>query len=240
MADTPFRSSGRVTGEGFFGRSETIRTVLRNLRNMNNVAIVGPSRMGKSSLLTLIFRNYKRADKEALTWFTDMRELDTLDDLVEEFYIAMGSMSKNHSLNALAKTLREFQKRVVIFIDSAERFAEPPFNVEALFAVLSMHLASQNISLCLATSLPPETILRNAVGFPLHKLFIRCDLPPFSPDECEELIEKKLQWTGIHFNKDDVSGLIEQSKGHPGELQRLAAELFREKTAAETERQRKR
>lgn len=232
MRDTPFRTSGRVSGEDFFGRTETIRSVVRNLRGGNNVAIVGPPRSGRTSLITVLFRNYKHAEKESLTWFTDLRELKTLDDLVEEFYVATGATAKSHSIMTLAKTLKEFDKRVVIFIDSAERFGEPPFNEEALFAVLSTYLANQSISLCIATSVPPEQILTNRIGFSLHTQFVRCDLPPFTPEECYELIEKKLQFTGIHFDDDEVGKLTKESKGHPAELQRMAAELFREKAAS--------
>jgi Novel STAND NTPase 1 len=233
MRDTPFRTSGRVTGEEFFGRTESIRLIVRHLRGKNNVAIVGAPRSGKTSLITILFRNYKRAEKDALTWFTDMRELTTLDDLVEEFYIGMGARTESHSLNALAKNLKTFQKRLVMFIDAAERFAEPPFNEEALFAVLSSYLQSQNISLCIATTLPPESVMRNRVGFPLHTQFIRCDLLPFTPDECYDLIQRKLQFTGIRFTDDEIDKLIAESKGNPAELQRLGAELFREKVALE-------
>lgn len=233
MRDTPFRISGRVAGEEFFGRTELIRTVVRHLRGKNNVALVGAARTGKTSLLTILFKNYKRAERDALTWFTDMRELSTLGDLVEEFYIGMGARTESHSLIAFAKTLKEFQKRLVIFIDSAERLAESPFNEEALFAVLSSFLQTQTISLCIATTLPPESVLKNRIGFPLYTQFIRCDLLPFTPAECDELIQKKLQFTGIHFSEAEINQLIEQSKGNPSDLQRLAAELFREKFALE-------
>ena len=133
MKGTPFRTSGRASGEGFFGRSELIRTVIRNLRARNNVAIVGAPRMGK------------------------------------------------FSLNALVKTLKTFQKRLVMFIDSAERFAESPFNEEALFAILSFYLPSQNVTLCIATTIRPEAMLTNRIGFPLHMQWI-CNawLPSYS------------------------------------------------------------
>ncbi len=233
MRDTPFRTSGRVAGEEFFGRTGSIRMIVRHLRGKNNVAIVGGPRTGKTSLITILFKNYTRAEKDALTWFTDMRELAALDDLVEEFYIGMGARTESHSLNALAKNLKTFQKRLVMFIDAAERLAEPPFNEEALFAVLSSYLQSQNISLCVAMALPPESVLNNRVGFPLYTQFIRCDLLPFTPDECYELIQKKLQFTGIHFTDDEIDKLTAESKGNPADLQRLAAELFREKAALE-------
>lgn len=237
MRDTPFRNSGRVAGEEFFGRSELIRTIIRNLRAQKSVAIVGAPHSGKSSLITILFKNYKRAERDALTWFTDMRELTTLDDLVEEFYIGMGARTESHSLNALARNLKGFDKRLVIFIDAAERFAEHPFNEEALFAVLSTYLQSQEISLCIATSRPPQVILTNRVGLPLHTLFLRCDLLPFTADESYELIQKKLQFTGIHFTDAEIDKIYDASKGNPADLQRLAADLFREKAALEQQAQ---
>ena len=233
MRDTPFRTSGRVAGEDFFGRTELIRTIIRNLRAQKSVAVFGAPHSGKSSLLTILFKNYKRAERDALTWFTDMRELATLDDLIEEFYIAMGARTESHALNALAKNLRTFNKRLVIFIDAAERLAEPPFNEEALFAVLATYMRNENISLCLATSLPPEDVLKNRVGQPLHTQFIRCDLLPFTADESYELIQKKLQFTGIHFTDAEIDKLYGESKGNPADLQRMAADLFREKAALE-------
>ena len=230
MKGTPFRTSGRASGEGFFGRSELIRTVIRNLRARNNVAIVGAPRMGKSSLINLLFKNYKRVERDVWTWFTDLRELATLEDLVEEFYIGVGGQTESHSLNALVKTLKTFQKRLVMFIDSAERFAEPPFNEEALFAILSFYLPSQNVTLCIATTIRPEAMLTNRIGFPLHMQFVTCELLPFTTEECEGLIQKKLQWTGVHFSSSEIDKLIQESEGYPADLQRMAAELFVQKT----------
>jgi hypothetical protein len=231
VRSTPFRTSGRVSGEDFFGRTEIIRATIRHLRGGGNVAIVGAPRSGQSSLITILFKNYKRAEKDALTWFTDMRELKTLEDLVEEFYIAMGARTESHSLNALAHTIRDFKKRLVFFLDSAERFAEPPFNEEALFAVLSSYLTNQNISFCLASNRPLDEVLTNHIGFPLYSHFIRCDLLPFTPDECYDLIQKKLQFTGVYFDDAEIDGLIEASQGNPADLQQLAAELFKQKVA---------
>ena len=59
MSLTPFRVGGRVSPEYFFGRADVIRTVVRNLRNKTNVAIFGPQRSGKSSLLYILFKNYQ-------------------------------------------------------------------------------------------------------------------------------------------------------------------------------------
>jgi ABC-type polysaccharide/polyol phosphate transport system ATPase subunit len=105
-----------------------IRTIIRNLRAQKNVAIVGAPHSGKSSLITILFKNYKRAERGALTWFTDMKDLTTLDDLIEEFYIGMGARTASHSLNALAKSLKGFEKRLVIFAEIDKLLAESKGN----------------------------------------------------------------------------------------------------------------
>ena len=229
MSLTPFRVGGRVSPEYFFGRADVIRTVVRNLRSKANVAVFGPPRSGKSSLLYVLFKNYRHAEPDALTWFVDLDDVTTLDNLIEEFYIGMKSDKTDYSLSEFAKSLKQWQQRLVMFIDTADRFSRPPFNDEALFAVLATHLQSQHLSLCVATSRPPETLFTNRVGPPLHSLFIRCDLPPFTPEECKQFILLRLQWTGIDFDDYEIGELVTESGGQPATLQRLAAEMFRRK-----------
>jgi len=237
MSLTPFRVGGRVSPENFFGRADIIRTTVRSLRGKTNVAIVGEPRSGKSSLLYILFKNYSHAEKDAMTWFVDMDNLSTLDNLIEEFYIGMKVDKTNYSLPEFAQTLKQWSQRLIIFIDTADRFARAPFNDEALFAVLATHLPSQNISLCVASSRPPETLFTNRVGLPLHSLFVRYDLPPFTPDECKQFVQLRLQWTGIDFDDEELGDLIKESGGHPAKLQRLAAEMFRSKVHEQEERE---
>jgi hypothetical protein len=230
MNDTPFRTSGRVVGEDFFGRADTIRQVVQHLRGKSNVAVMGGARSGKTSFLTTLFRNYKRAERDAATWFVDMKNLATLNDLIAEFYYGMKINTMDSNLRDFNKQLRNLRQRFVIFIDNADRFAEPAFNEEAFFAVLASNLQSQIISVCVTTTLPPEKIFTNRVGLPLHSYFARYDLTPFTPEECEQFIKRRLQWTGVFFSNAEIIDLIEDSKGQPSVLQRLAADLYRLKT----------
>ena len=230
MADNPFRASGRVVGDDFFGRTETIRAVVHHLRGKSNVAICAPARTGKSSLLTVLFRNYRRAEPDALTWFVDLANLNALPELIAEFFYAMRLPETNYTLREFARHLKTWDHRLVIFLDNAERFAAPPFNEEAFFALLASHMPTQHISLCATTTLPPATLFTNRIGLPLHSYFVSCDLPPFSPAECTQFIQQKLQWTGVVFGEEDIFDLIETSGGQPAELQRLAAELYRKRT----------
>jgi hypothetical protein len=232
MADTPFRTSGRVAGEDFFGRAKSIRTVVHQLRGKSNVAIIGPSKSGKSSILALLFKNYKLAEKDAFTWYVDMANLASLGDLINEFYIGMHLNTTNPSLATFGQALRDFNDRLIIFIDSADRFSRPPFNEEAFFALLATYLQRQHVSMCIATTIIPNEVFTNRIGLPLSTFFFQSYLEPFTIEECFAFISQRLQWTGIFFKDTEIHRLFIESGGYPWELQKMAAELYREKMAA--------
>jgi hypothetical protein len=228
---TPFKTSGRLSAEEFFGQTDTIRSIVRNLRGKANVAIVAPPRAGKSSLLYVLFKNYQRVEPDARLWFLDMATLPALPNLIEEFFAGLHIESNDYSLAALAKHLKQLTQRAVFFIDNADRFAEPPFDDEALFAMLSSHLQRQQLSLCVTTKLTPDQVFKHHIGQPLHSLFITCDLPPFTAEESFQFVSQRLQWTGVDFDGNEIAQLYERSGGRPNELQRLAATLFKRKQA---------
>jgi len=228
-ATTPFQTAGRVQPENFFGRTSTIRDVVTVLRGGGNAVIYGAPRTGKSSLLYLLFKNYRHAERDALLWFMDLKSIGSLFDFVEEFYTGLKIKKAEPSLVGFEKTLKGLETRAVVFIDNADRLAEASLNDEALFAILSTYLKLRRLSLCLAMSLAPENVFKNRVGTPLHKLMTRVDLPPFAPDECYEFIQQRLRFTGVYFDDEEIERLIASSRGVPADLQRAAAELFRRK-----------
>jgi hypothetical protein len=229
MRDTPFRTSGRVTGEDFFGRQQIIRTVVHQLRGKASVAVIGSPRSGKTSLLEVLFKNYKLAEKDALTWYVDLTNLTTLDDLVNEFYIGMQANVTDTSLATFGQTMRGFNGRLVIFIDSGDRFAQAPFNEEAFFALLATYLQRQHISICLTTTLVPDRVFTNRIGLPLQSFFLASYLDPLTFEEALTLIQKKLEWTGIFFSDSEINQLYMESGGHAGDFQKLAADLYRQR-----------
>ncbi len=231
---TPFQTAGRVQPERFFGRTTTIRDVVKTLRGGGNAVIYGAPRTGKSSLLYLLFKNYRHAERDALLWFMDMKTVGSLFDFVEEFYTGLKIKKAEPSLVGFEKALKGFESRAIFFVDNADRLAEPAFNDEALFAVLATHLRLQHLSLCLAMTLAPETVFKNRVGAPLHKLLTRVDLQPFTPDECYEFIQQRLRFTGVYFDDEEIERLVASSRGVPADLQRAAAELFRRKMEQES------
>ena len=58
----------------------------------------------------------------------DLDDVTTLDNLIEEFYIGMKSDKTDYTLSEFAKSLKQWQQRLVVFIDTADRFSKPPFN----------------------------------------------------------------------------------------------------------------
>jgi hypothetical protein len=236
MSATPFKTSGCLLPGEFFGRTDTIRAVVRSLHSPGNVAIVAPPRAGRSSLLRLLYENYHRAEPDARLWLIDMQTLTSLPNLIEEFFTGLKIESVDYSLAALSKGLKQWTQRAVFFVDDADRFAAPPFDDEALLALLAAHLQGPHLSLCVALKLPPAQIFKPHLGRPLHSLFIQCDLPPFTAEESFQFIDQRLQWTGVDFDGNEIAELHARSGGQPHELQRLAAALYKRKQAQQQAR----
>jgi len=220
-----------VSPNEFFGRTETIRAVVRGLRTPGNVAVVAPPHAGRSSLLHLLFTNYHRAEPDARLWLIDMQKLTSLPNLIEEFFIGLKHESVDYSLAELSKTLKQWTQRAVFFVDDADRFAAPPFDDEALLALLASHLQGPHLSLCVALKSPPDQVFKRHLGRQLHSLFIPCDLTPFSAEDTFQFISQRLQWTGVDFDGNEIAQLHSLSGGQPYELQRLAAALYKQKQA---------
>jgi hypothetical protein len=49
---------------------------------------------------------------------------------------------------------------------------------------------------------------------------------PFTKQETIDFIHLRLEPTGVKFGDRDIDEIYQQTKGHPGQVQRVAAELF--------------
>lgn len=63
-------------------------------------------------------------------------------------------------------------------------------------------------------------------GSPFPTVFISQELPPFSREEADGLIERALAGTDVTFTETERTLIYEQSQGHPSLLQAAASALF--------------
>jgi len=220
-----------VPPEEFFGRQDIIRLIARDLRAGGSVVVQGLPRSGRSSLLYVLFKNYKQIEEGALAWLVDLNALNDPGDLVEEFYNAMRVDAGSRVVGDLARALKGWERRLVMFLDGADRLIEPPLRDEALFAMLLSPMQTRRVSLCLAMTTAPEKLFLDRASLPLFAHCAVHRLRPFTAQETRQLIEQHLQWTGIAFTDAEMDVIVKQSGGLAGDVQRLAGLLYEKKKA---------
>ncbi|MGH9751528.1 MAG: ATP-binding protein, partial [Blastocatellia bacterium] len=84
IAANPFQAGGRLRDpKHFVGRDGELRQILSRVANMDNVSVVGPRRIGKSSLLHhIVATGQQRLNQSYQFYYLDLQPLDS----AEEFY----------------------------------------------------------------------------------------------------------------------------------------------------------
>ena len=187
------------------------------------------AQVGKSSVLSMICYYGRQRMHKAVTdvIYLSLEEVDDEDD----FYAALC-----HKLGI--DTLRGFKlrralegRRYVLCIDEGEKLYWDQFGftrkmrshlrgladgVDELFTLV---VASRS-TLALLTSDSPE--LDSSLAGICHQI----DVGPFFYREACAFLGQRLHATGIVFTPAHIDGLFAQSGGHPGRLQRAAANLY--------------
>lgn len=235
----PFGRTGKIDDPAeFFNRELLLHQVFDELRKGCNLSLIGLPQIGKSSLLGMI----KAWGPERLGWpssaFLSLNmqliadEQEFFEALCEELGIAPACRGRK-----LWRVLRQQGRRAVLCLDEIEKMQYPDrFSVHARDDLRGLaDGASEPLTLVIASSMPLDHLFPHEPGTtsPLHNICSPLTIPPFSPDEVHDFIRTRLQGTGITFSQSHITRLIAESGGHPGKLQRLAAELFREVVARE-------
>lgn len=227
VSGNPFRVDGRINDPGlFFGRQRLIRELRGELKKRTNVALVGESQIGKSSLLYYLYQT--RADwlpePEVALEYLDLQRVMDEEDFCETVL---------HALGEAGQTLRELKRalelsRIVLLLDEVERLAEPDFNPR-LHDLLRSLAQEPHFALCVATRRPlvevfPAQTAGRLSEFP--NIFIHKELGPFSDAEAREFLCQRLALTGVPWREEEIEELVRESGGHPAELQRRARDWF--------------
>jgi hypothetical protein len=223
----PFGTTGRITDpDRFFGREELLRQIFEELDKGVNLSLVGKSQVGKSSLLSMVCAlGSERTDlpPEAFAYLS----LEWVDD-EDDFYEALSV--KTCRGYKLTRALRG--KRHILCLDEMEKMTWDGFTVrvrsqlrglaDGPAAPLRLVIASRSP---LAHLFPDSPELDSPLAGICHQL----DVGPFPPDAARAFLIHRLQGTGVTFTESEITTLITQTSGHPANLQRASAELYRSK-----------
>lgn len=230
-APNPFGITGRIDNpEFFFDREELLRRIFEELDKGTSLSLVGRSQIGKSSLLSMIceFGAERLHPPPERLAYLSLQWVYNEDDFYEALCDVLGVEEPCRGYQ-LTRALRDH--RSVLCLDEIEKMAWDGFSVH-----IRSHLrgladgASASLKLVIASRSPLACRFPDSpeLDSPLAGICPPIDVGPFSPDIARAFLLDRLKNTGLTFSEEEIETLIESTGGHPGKLQRAAADLYRQ------------
>lgn len=241
--DNPFFHRGAIRRqEDFVGRQAEIDQILGLLRNGQSVSLIGPRRIGKSSLLLHLCTadvraRYNLQPPRALFVLLDAQEL--ADSPAEEVYelmldgltraaAAAGIVLENAdapgTYRALDRALQQvYQQQIgaVVLLDEFELLAANRHLTPYFFARLRGLTTKYGLAFLTTSQRPLFAITaeEEVLSSPFFNIFVTVPLGLFREAEARELLARRLAGRDIVFDADLTNHLLALSGYHPFFLQ---------------------
>lgn len=237
--DNPFYHRGAIRRvEDFYGRTSEINQILGLLRNGQSVSLIGPRRIGKSSLLIHLTRakvqqSLQTNGHNTLFVMIDCQEfggsppeelyealLDVLTDAAEDAGFELDNPTNPGTYRALDRLLNKLYKKevyVVVLLDEFELLAANEHLTPYFFARLRGLTTKYGLAYLTASQRPLFAITaeEEILSSPFFNIFVTLPLGLFSQAEAEGLIQHRLEDNAITFSDDLINYLIHLVGPHP-------------------------
>jgi len=223
--------------EMFFGRRTHLRRLLRHVREMDCVAVIGPPGIGKSSLLYQLTQQ-KGLQETHLALYFDLSQAPLQDTqaflrkVIGELGHRTGRVLVGSSVDRLEQalaTLRDEEKlNVLLCLDELDRFASEATEADALLEGLRRLGFARLLSIVGAFARPLAELTRERViSHRFVRLFDeRMDLGLLSAVEADRLIREPAGRKGVEFPPEALELARELGGRHPLYLQLAGYHLF--------------
>lgn len=240
----PFFYGGRITNPAqFVGREAELRRIFTALESASrgeaqHISLVGPRRIGKSSLLYHLTQVYQTRLKEPDKYRLACIDLDsphahTLPGLLGLILQALDlSDFKRPTLEQFQSELEKLQTRKgvipVLCLDEFEHLAKRKTEfTEAVFASWRSLGSSSQVVFITASAMPLNELLRfGDLTSNFHNIFTLLPLREFKDSEAHELLLR----SDRPFGPVETDELLQLTGAHPAKLQIAASLLYEEKT----------
>lgn len=248
--DNPFFHRGAIRrAEEFHGRKSEIGQILGLLRNGQSVSVVGPRRIGKSSLLLHLCRpktreRYGVGPEETILALVDCQELggSPPEEVYEAFMtslmdashlsgIDLGVVERPGTYRSLDRTLSAIHQArvaVVILLDEFELLAANRRLTPYFFARLRGLTTKYGLAYLTASQRPLFAITADdqILSSPFFNIFVTMTLGLFTVQEARDLFVKRLTGIGVSFSQDLQNYLLRLVGEHPCYLHIAAYHAF--------------
>lgn len=238
-SDNPFFHRGAIRREeDFIGRANEVDQILGLLRNGQSVSLIGPRRIGKSSLLLHLEHERVRAhfgldSPRALFVLTDCQELAGsppeevyeyllagLSEAARKADIILESDGQPGTYRALDQVLQQIARKnasVVVLLDEFELLAANQRLTPYFFARLRGLTTKYGLAFLTASQRPLFAITaeEEVLSSPFFNIFVTVPLGLFSEQESRELIGQRLANTDITFSEALIRYLLRLVGTHP-------------------------
>jgi hypothetical protein len=237
--DNPFFHRGAIRHrEDFIGREAEISQILGLLRNGQSVSLIGPRRIGKSSLLLQLCnpntRNQNNLDPgQVIFVLLDCQEL--ADSPAEEFYeslltglmdaaihagVTLAGDKDPGTYRALDRALHQISQRrisVVVLLDEFELLAANRNLSPYFFARLRGLTTKYGLAFLTASQRPLFAITaeEEILSSPFFNIFVTVPLGLFNESEARALLKDRLTRTEIDFSEKLTRYLLQLVGYHP-------------------------
>lgn len=243
--NNPFFHRGAIRqSDDFYGREAELNQMIGLLRNGQSVSLIGPRRIGKSSLLMHLCRPQVRASLNldptaTLFVLLDCQEFgespaDEIYDLfwqsvcrtAEEAGVSLGGTFKENQpsdgggYRELDRALYQLSQKeigVVVLLDEFELLAANRLLTPYFFARLRGLTTKYGLAYLTASQRPLFAITaeEEVLSSPFFNIFVTLALGLFTPGEAQSLLDGRLQKAGLVFSPHLKQRLIALGGAHP-------------------------
>lgn len=237
--NNPFFHRGAIRrAENFFDREHETAQILGLLRNGQSVSLVGPRRIGKSSLLIHLTRPEVRAPMQlepphALFVLVDCQELggappeEVYEALLlgllaeaEEAGLALQPEDSPGTYRALDRALSQIVRKrlaVVLLLDEFELLAANEHLTPYFFARLRGLTTKYGLAYLTASQRPLFAITaeEEILSSPFFNIFVTLPLGLFAEENGRALLQQRLATSGVNFPPFLVEHLLRLVGPHP-------------------------
>jgi class 3 adenylate cyclase len=220
--------AGITNGEDFFDREQEQRTLRAYLHGRQNCQIVGPRRIGKTSLLRQVERAADRWDKQTDEG-TAVAYLDLQDPRCHTLAGWLKLAARQCKWTTPAATLTDFAecveaalaqgRRPVLCMDEFEELATRRAEFTRDFFQTLRSCAQQGLSIVTASQRPLSELTDHGdPTSPFYNTFPLLRLGPFRPADAQDFVNLHRPGTSA-FTPDEKAAILEFAKGRPLALQ---------------------
>ncbi len=236
----PFYHRGAIRNAAdFHGRQNEIDQIIGLLRNGQSVSLIGPRRIGKSSLLIHLSRQETRhaaglQPKKSIFILIDCQELGgsppeevyeticgSLKSKAQEIGLTLRPSNQDPgTYRALDRLLHQISQKsvsVVLLLDEFELLAANPHLTPYFFARLRGLTTKYGLAYLTASQRPLFAITaeEEILSSPFFNIFVTLPLGMYPQDEARSLFSKRLEGSDIQFSEALITYLLDLVGPHP-------------------------